>query len=98
MIPLVLGPIILILRWGTVKEAAAVSALFIWVNSAAGLGGQWYTGITFSSNIWLYALIALVGGIAGGYFGSRRWNGAVVRYVLAGVLVLASIKLIATGV
>ena len=95
---IILSPVILLLRWGTVKEAAAVSALFIWVNSAAGLGGQWITGLELSKDVWFYVLLAVIGGLAGGYLGSRRWNGKVLRYVLAGVLVLASIKLIATGI
>ena len=30
---IILSPIILIMRWGTMKQAAAVSAAFIWVNS-----------------------------------------------------------------
>ncbi|MFB0925796.1 MAG: TSUP family transporter, partial [Vicingaceae bacterium] len=33
---IILTPIILLLNWGKMKEAAAVSALFIWVNSASG--------------------------------------------------------------
>ena len=37
---IILTPVILLLHWGKMKEAAAVSALFIWVNSAAGLVGQ----------------------------------------------------------
>ncbi len=37
---IILTPIILLLHWGNMKEAAAVSALFIFVNSAAGLVGQ----------------------------------------------------------
>jgi hypothetical protein len=93
----ILSPLILLLRWGNVKEAAAVSALFIWVNSAAGLGGQWTSGLELSSDVWWYVLLAVFGGVMGGYFGSRQWSGTVLRYVLAGVLVLASIKLIGTG-
>ncbi|KAB2859256.1 MAG: sulfite exporter TauE/SafE family protein, partial [Flavobacteriales bacterium] len=37
---IILSPIILLMKWGKMKEAAAVSALFIWVNSAAGMAGQ----------------------------------------------------------
>ena len=37
---IILTPIILLFHWGNMKEAAAVSALFIWVNSASGLLGQ----------------------------------------------------------
>jgi uncharacterized membrane protein YfcA len=81
-----------------VKEAAAVSSLFIWVNSAAGLGGQLFTGVQLSSDVWIFVSVAVVGGILGGYFGSQRWNVRVLRYVLAFVLVLASAKLIWTGI
>jgi len=94
---IILSPIILLLRWGTVKEAAAVSAIFIWVNSAAGLGGQLFSGVTLSENVWLYVLIAVLGGVVGSYFGSQRWNLKVLRYVLVFVLVLASAKLIWSG-
>ena len=34
-----LSPILLLKRWATPKGAAATSALFVWVNSLAGLGG-----------------------------------------------------------
>lgn len=94
---IILSPVILLLRWGTVKEAAAVSALFIWVNSAAGLSGQYLSGVVFPQEIWWYIPLAIIGGLAGGYFGSTRWNNKALRYVLAGVLVLASVKLIVTG-
>ncbi len=95
---IILSPVILLLGWGSVKEAAAVSALFIWVNSAAGLGGQLYTGVALDSEVWLYAAIAVIGGFFGSYFGSQRWKVNVLRYVLAFVLVLASAKLIWTGI
>ena len=34
-----LSPILLLKRWGTPKSAAATSAIFVWVNSLASLGG-----------------------------------------------------------
>ena len=34
---IILSPIILILGWANMKETAAVSALFIWINSLAGM-------------------------------------------------------------
>ncbi len=48
---IILTPIILLLHWGKMKEAAAVSALFIWVNSASGLIGQLSTGINLSIGV-----------------------------------------------
>jgi uncharacterized membrane protein YfcA len=88
-----LSPVILLLNWGKVKEAAAVSALFIWVNSASGMAGQLSQGIEFGNNCWLYVSVAVIGGFLGGYFGSSKMNNTAVRYLLAFVLFLASIKL-----
>lgn len=90
---IILSPVILLLNWGTVKQAAAVSALFIWVNSAAGMVGQLENGIEFGSDSWLYVAFAVVGGFFGGYLGSVKMNNNAVRYLLAFVLLLASIKL-----
>lgn len=90
---IILSPIILLLNWGKVKEAAAVSALFIWVNSAAGMVGQLEGGIALGDESWIYAGLAIIGGFFGGYLGSVKMNNKAVRYLLAFVLLLASIKL-----
>lgn len=91
---IILTPIILLLHWGKMKEAAAVSALFIWVNSAAGLIGQVTSGVQISSQAFVLVAIALVGGFLGSYYGSRKFNNKSLRYLLAFVLTIASIKLL----
>lgn len=91
---IILSPVILLLNWGKVKEAAAVSALFIWVNSFAGIAGQWSTGIEFDKNIWGFVLLATMGGYLGAYIGSKKLNNQTLRYLLAFVLIMASVKLI----
>ena len=90
---IILSPIILLLHWGKMKEAAAVSALFIWVNSASGLVGQISSGVNLDIQSFGLVAIALVGGFFGAYFGSKKINNQNLRYVLAVVLVLASVKL-----
>ncbi|MDX2362558.1 MAG: sulfite exporter TauE/SafE family protein [Crocinitomicaceae bacterium] len=91
---IILSPVILLMRWGKVKEAAAVSALFIWVNSASGMGGLMYAGkATLDVNSWLYVGLAVIGGFIGGYIGSKKMNNKGLRYLLAFVLILASVKL-----
>jgi len=90
---IILSPIILLLHWGKMKEAAAVSALFIWVNSASGLVGQISSGVTLDIQSFGLVIIALFGGILGAYYGSKKINNQHLRYVLAIVLVLASVKL-----
>ena len=93
---IILTPIILLLHWGKMKEAAAVSALFIWVNSAAGLVGQISSGITIERESFLLVAIAVVGGIFGGYYGSKKINNQKLRYILAFVLIIACGKLFFT--
>ncbi|UKM64420.1 sulfite exporter TauE/SafE family protein [Flavobacteriaceae bacterium GSB9] len=90
---IILTPIILLFHWGKMKEAAAVSALFIWVNSAAGLIGQISSGVQLESASFIMVGIALIGGILGGYFGSKKINNKNLRYILAFVLIIACIKL-----
>lgn len=90
---IILTPVILLLHWGKMKAAAAVSALFIWVNSASGLIGQLSGSVTISSQSFVLVAIALTGGFFGSYYGSKKFNNKRLRYMLAFVLLLASIKL-----
>lgn len=91
---IILTPIILVLHWGSMKEAAAVSALFIWVNSAAGLFGQYSTGIKVPSDVYMVVLIAFIGGLLGSYCGSKKFNNGLLKNILATVLITACIKLV----
>jgi len=93
---IILSPVILIFKWGRMKEAAAVSALFIWVNSAAGMGGQITKGVTIDPQAFILVAIALIGGFFGGYLGSKKFNNKGLRYLLAMVLILACLKLFFT--
>jgi uncharacterized membrane protein YfcA len=79
------------------KQTAAISALFIFVNSLAGLAGQLQHGITFSSDMYLYVVIAFAGGICGAYFGSIKFRQAVLKNLLAIVLIVAAWKLLFTN-
>lgn len=91
---IILTPIILLFNWGNMKEAAAVSALFIWVNSAAGFTGHLIGGFLVSPQMFFLVGLAIIGGFVGSYWGSKKINEEKLRYVLAFVLTLASIKLI----
>jgi len=90
---IILSPVILLLHWGKMKEAAAVSALFIWVNSAAGLFGQLSSGVTLTSQSFVLVGFALLGGFFGSYLGSHKFNNKHLRKLLAFVLIIASVKL-----
>lgn len=93
---IILSPLILLLAWGNMKNAAAVSAIFIWVNSASGLTGQIISGFDWDPSTPLYVGLALLGGFLGGYLGSTRMNNSSLRYGLALVLGIASFKLLIT--
>ncbi|MCB0402260.1 MAG: sulfite exporter TauE/SafE family protein [Flavobacteriales bacterium] len=93
---IILTPVILLMKWGNMKEAAAVSALFIWVNSGAGLFGQFSQGIKISHESFILVGVALIGGFLGAYFGSSKFDNKRLRYLLAFVLVIACLKLVLT--
>lgn len=93
---IILSPLLMLLGWASVKQAAAVSALFILVNSISGLAGQLQKGISFSSDmVWMVG-IALLGGIFGAYFGAFRFNQKTLKISLSVVLFIAALKLIFT--
>jgi uncharacterized membrane protein YfcA len=93
---IILSPVLLFLKWTDQKQAAAISAAFIFVNSMAGLAGQLSKGFNFSSDMIAYVAIAFAGGLAGAYFGALKFPQTVLKNVLACVLALAAYKLLFT--
>jgi uncharacterized membrane protein YfcA len=90
---IMLSPILLLFRWASLKEAAAVSALFIFVNSISGLAGL-KTWIPLDQSSLVYWLIAsLIGGFLGARWGAGVASNTKVKWILALVLVIASVKL-----
>ncbi len=94
---IILSPIILLLKWTDQKQTAAISALFIFVNSFSGLAGQITKGVTFSSNMISFVVIAFAGGLLGAWFGAIKFNQNILKYSLAVVLIMAAYKLLFTG-
>jgi uncharacterized membrane protein YfcA len=90
----ILSPILLLLGWATLKETAAISSLFIFVNSVAGLSGYFMEDKTFPTESFYLVPIAVFGGMLGAYYGSGYFSNKVLKYVLATVILLASVKLI----
>lgn len=93
---IILSPALILLKWADQKQAAAVSAAFIFVNSVAGLGGQLLKGFEFNQHMVSYVAVAFTGGICGAYFGALKFPQSVLKNVLAGVLTLAAYKLLFT--
>jgi len=89
---ILLSPILLLMRWASLKEAAAISALFIFVNSVAGLFGL-KNGIHVDQTLVFWIISALVGGMFGARWGAQIASNKAVKWVLALVLLIASVKL-----
>jgi uncharacterized membrane protein YfcA len=90
---IILSPALLLLKWTNQKQTAAISALFIFVNSIAGLAGQFTKGIHFNSGMIWYVAIAFAGGLCGAYLGAIKFNQNILKNMLAVVLCLAAYKL-----
>lgn len=90
----ILSPILLLMGWATVKESAAISSLFIFVNSLAGISGFVFRGNEIPVESYYLVPIALFGGLLGAYYGSGRFSNKTLKYVLGTVILLASVKLI----
>ena len=91
---IILSPLLILVRYSDVKTTSGISALFIFVNSIAGLLGQMNQGIEFSSSMSVMIAVAIAGGLIGSYIGARQLNISMLKKVLAGVLFIASLKLI----
>ena len=93
---IILSPILLLLKWTDQKQTAAISALFIFVNSVSGLAGQFSKGVHVESNLLLLVIIAFSGGLAGAWLGSLKFKQQILKYTLGLVLLMASLKLMFT--
>ncbi|HMO61801.1 MAG TPA: sulfite exporter TauE/SafE family protein [Ferruginibacter sp.] len=94
---IILSPVLLMLHWTNQKQAAAISALFIFVNSLAGLAGLMTKGIQLNAGMYGYVAAAFAGGLGGAYFGAIKFKQQVLKYILSAVLILAVYKLLFTG-
>ena len=92
-----LTPLLLVMRWTRTKAASATSALFILVNSIAGLLGNASSTREIPAFVLPLAAAAVIGGSIGSWYGSRRFPPAIIKRLLATVLVIAGLKLILTG-
>jgi hypothetical protein len=89
-----LSPILLLKGWATPKSAAATAALFIWVNSAAGLTGAALSGqmiLEFEVLIWFVGVV-VVGGFIGSHYGAFFASQMKIRKILIVVLFFAAAK------
>jgi uncharacterized membrane protein YfcA len=91
-----LSPLVLLAGWATPKEAAAITAPFILINSAAGLLGITVAHASYPvglSVLWPPLLAVLCGGFLGSWIGTHHLGGLGLRRILSVVLICAGIKM-----
>ena len=89
-----LSPLILLKKWGSPKTVAATSALFIWINSLAGIIGHGVSGqlnLDFKI-LGLFVFSVLIGGFFGSKYGASIAKQNHIRKLLVIVLVIAAMK------
>ena len=89
-----LSPLLMLARWEEPRRTAGASAVFILVNSAAGLAGYLAGGGVVPAAAAPLTAIALVGGLFGSWLGAKRFVPLTLRRLLAVVLVIAGAKLL----
>lgn len=89
-----LSPVVLLKGWATPKRVAATSALFIWVNSMAGLAGATASGqlMLEVDTLAAFAVAVLVGGYIGSSYGAKIAPQSAIRKLLVAVLLIAAAK------
>jgi uncharacterized membrane protein YfcA len=90
-----LSPVLIILNWAGLRRAAAVSAVFILLNSLAGLAGYLQKGGGLPDHLGLWSVAVVSGGFIGSTLGATRLNSPVLRVLLGMILLMAGVKLAA---
>lgn len=89
-----LAPIILSMRWATVKEAAATTAVYNLINSGGALIGGYTVWDQLPSTLPIWLVAVAVGGSIGAYVGSRYLPDRWLRAILALLLLVSGVKLV----
>lgn len=84
-----LAPLILILGLGTVKEAAASAAIFIWVNSLSGLVARFQADLVDYDRALPLIVAVILGGLLGSYLGAGKFKTSTMEKILGIVIIMA---------
>jgi uncharacterized membrane protein YfcA len=91
-----LSPILILTGWASTKETLGTSALFILVNSIAGLLGHVGGLLTLPSQTLWFAPCAFAGGLIGSTLGAKTVPPTWLRILLAAAVLIAAAKLLFT--
>lgn len=88
-----LVPLIIMFGLGSEKEAATAGALFIWVNSLAGIIARAQGGAFNPEFILPLSGAVIVGGFTGSYWGSFKFEAKTIQKVMGAIIIIAIIFL-----
>lgn len=88
-----LSPILLLTNWAGPQLTAGTIAVFVLVNSIAGLLGHWSVSMYLPPQLPVWGVVALVGGWIGAEIGSRRLSAKTIRRMLGLILLLAGTRM-----
>ena len=92
-----LTPLLIFLNWTPAKVAGGISALFIVVNSVAGLVGLGGKALIWQPVFVGAVVVGVAGALLGTHLGVNRWRTVAFRRALASVLWIAAGKLMLAG-
>lgn len=104
-----LSPLLILCGWASPTRTAAVSVVFVLLNSISGLAGfvvshpdamtaeQLFGLGVLPSEIPYYIAAAVVGGVIGSTLGSKKLGGEGIRLLLGVVLLIAAAKMFLTA-
>lgn len=87
-----LTPILILLNWIEIKKIAGISALFILVNSIAGILGHTASLQKIDSQVGYWIVSVMVGALLGTHFGIKKFNTNIILFCLFLVLLSAGLK------
>jgi uncharacterized membrane protein YfcA len=90
-----LSPLLNLRGWGTPRQIAAASTIFILVNSISGLAGQVSRSLHVDGKLTLILCLAVfTGGQIGSNFGAIKFDLLTVRRITAGVVMFAGVEVL----
>lgn len=93
-----LSPLLLLMHWVNIKEAAASASFFIVANSLAGLAGQLQKGAAHLEWILPLGLAVFLGGQIGSRMGAYQIPKLRLQQLLAGLVLYVAVKLLIEAV
>lgn len=89
-----LAPLILVFGWASVRQTAAISAVYNLLNSAAALIGSGARPQDFPDAMPAWLVAVAIGGILGAAIGGRVLPDKALRVILAAILMLSGTRMV----